>query len=91
LTGRTTGQEQANRRPEDTVQIDKDQILELLRSQGQHDQAQQADDQLPQTVDTEEHGGILQSLGLSPQELITKLAGGGLGGGLGGLGGLLGR
>lgn len=67
------------------VQIDKSQILELLRSQGQHDQAQQAESELPDQVDTDRDGGLLERFGLSPQEIITKLAGGGLGGGLGGL------
>jgi hypothetical protein len=68
------------------MQFDKSQILELLRSQGDDAKAQQADEQLPQRVDTDQHSGLLEKLGLSPQMLITKLAGGG-----GGLGGLLGR
>jgi hypothetical protein len=73
------------------VQIDKNQILELLRSQGNHDQAQQAQAELPDTVDTEQHAGLLQKFGLNPQDLIAKFLGGGGGGGGGGLGGLLGR
>ncbi len=67
------------------MQIDKSQILELLRSQGQQSQADQADQELPQQVDTDQHAGLLQKLGLSPMDLISKLGGGG------GLGGLLGR
>lgn len=66
------------------MQFDKSQILDLLRKQGDDDKAQQADQELPSTVDTEEHGGILSKLGLEPADLIAKLAGGG-GGGLGGL------
>jgi hypothetical protein len=73
------------------VQFDKTQLLDLLKSQGQHDQAAAADGQLPQTVDTDQHAGLLNSLGLDPMELITKLGGGGGGGALGGLGGMLGR
>ena len=76
------------------MQFDKQQVLELLRSQGQHDQAQQAEQELPDQVDTDRDGGLLERFGLSPQELVTKLAGGFLGGkgggGGGGLGGLLG-
>lgn len=72
------------------MQFDKAQILELLRSRGEQDKAQQADQQLPQQVDTEQHAGLLENLGISPQELVTKLAGGALGGKLGGLGGMLG-
>jgi hypothetical protein len=69
------------------MQIDKGQILELLRSQGDHGKVQEADSQLPERVDTDEHAGLLERLGLSPQDLVAKLTGGGGGG----LGGLLGR
>lgn len=69
------------------MQFDKSQILDLLRSQGDQGKAEQADRELPDQVDTEQHAGILQKLGLDPMELISKLAGGGGGG----LGGLLGR
>lgn len=64
------------------MQLDKNQIIELLRSQGDHDKAQQADQELPQQVDTDRDVGPLSQLGLDPQELIGRLAGGG---GLGGL------
>jgi hypothetical protein len=67
------------------MQFDKSQILDLLRSQGDQGKAEQADRELPEKVDTEQHGGILEKLGLNPADLISKLAGGG------GLGGLLGR
>jgi len=76
------------------VQFDKSQILDLLRSQGQDDQANQAEGQLPDTVDTDRDSGLLQGLGLDPMKLIGMLSGGGAGGlgGLGGgLGGMLGR
>jgi hypothetical protein len=65
------------------TQIDKDQILDLLRSQGDDAEAQQADQELPGTVDTDQHANLLEKLGLSPMDLITKLGGGD--------GGLLGR
>ena len=65
------------------MQIDKSQILELLRSQGDDAKARQADQELPQQVDTEQHSGLLQKLGLDPQDLVAKLGGGGLGGLLG--------
>jgi hypothetical protein len=72
------------------MQIDKNQILELLHSQGQHDEATQADGELPDQVDTDQHAGMLQKFGLNPADLISKFTGGG-GGGIGGaLGGLLG-
>lgn len=65
------------------MQFDKSQIIDLLKSQGDHGKAQQADDQLPDKVDTDQHSGLLEKIGLSPQDLISKLAGGGLGGLLG--------
>jgi hypothetical protein len=68
------------------MQIDKSQILELLKSRGQHDQASQAESELPDKVDPQEHAGLLQKFGVDPQELLSKFMGGG-----GGLGGLLGR
>ncbi len=69
------------------MQFDKSQILDLLRSQGDQGKAEEADRELPKQVDTDQHGGILEKLGLNPADLIAKLAGGGGGG----LGGLLGR
>ncbi|MDP9417131.1 MAG: hypothetical protein M3P48_04705 [Actinomycetota bacterium] len=67
------------------MQIDKSQILELLRSQGDTTKADQADQELPQQVDTDQHAGLLEKLGISPQDLLSRFTGGG-----GGLGGLLG-
>jgi hypothetical protein len=66
------------------MQFDKSQILDLLRSQGDQGKAEEADRELPDRVDTDQHGSILERLGLNPADLIAKLAGGG-GGGLGGL------
>lgn len=68
------------------MQFDKSQIIEMLTSGGDHATATQASNELPDTVDTDKDAGLLQKLGLTPQDLIAKLAGGG-----GGLGGLLGR
>jgi hypothetical protein len=59
------------------VQLDKNMILDLLRERGQQDQASQAEQELPQQVDTDQHAGLLQKFGLDPQELIGKFMGGG--------------
>jgi hypothetical protein len=64
------------------MQLDKNQIIEFLRSQGDQQKAQQAEQELPQQVDTDRDGGLLARLGLDPQELIGRLTGGG---GLGGI------
>jgi hypothetical protein len=59
------------------VQIDKSTILDLLRERGQQDQANQADQELPEQVDTDRDAGLLQRFGLDPQELLQRFMGGG--------------
>jgi hypothetical protein len=59
------------------MQLDKNQIIEFLRSQGDQDKAQQAEQELPQQVDTDRDSSLLTRLGLDPQELIGRLTGGG--------------
>lgn len=71
------------------MQIDKSQILGMLTQQGQHDTAQQADAQLPETVDTDQHAGLLSQLNINPAMLIGLLGGGQAGGIAGELGKLL--
>ena len=60
------------------MQFDKNQVLELLRSRGQHDQAQQAEGELPDQVDTDQHADVLQKFGLNPAELLGGKGSGGL-------------
>lgn len=61
------------------MQVDKSQILDMLRSRGDERKAQQAEEELPDKVDTDQHSGLLAKLGVNPQDLL-----GGLGGKLGG-------
>jgi hypothetical protein len=63
------------------MQIPKEQILEFLRSRGETDKVGQADQDLPDQVDTDQHADVLQRLGIDPQDLIGQL--GGLGNKLG--------
>lgn len=67
------------------MNIDKSQVIDLLKSQGQHDQAASAEQELPDQVDTEhpDHADMLSKFGLNPADLVGKL------GGLGGLGKLI--
>jgi hypothetical protein len=58
------------------MEIPKDKILELLRERGDHDKAQQAEGELPDQVDTEQHGDLLQKYGIDIQDLAGKLPGG---------------
>ena len=60
------------------MQIDKQMIIDLLRERGAQDQAGQAEQELPDKVDTDQHAGLLQRFGLDPQELIQQAMGGGL-------------
>jgi hypothetical protein len=57
------------------MQIPKEQILELLRSRGEDEKAGQADSELPDQVDTEQHAGILEKLGIDPGDLAGSLGG----------------
>ena len=63
------------------MQIPKQQILDFLEQQGKSDQKPQAEQELPQQVDTEktEHQNLLQKFGINPQDLISKLGGGSFG------------
>jgi len=58
------------------MQFDKSTILDLLRQQGKNDQADRADRELPDQVDTDQHGGLLQRFGLDPNELLGRFTGG---------------
>lgn len=63
------------------MQIDKQQIIEFLKNRGDHSTAQQAESDLPEQVDTDQHADKLSQLGINPQELL---------GGAGGIGDKLG-
>ena len=52
------------------MEIPKEKILELLRERGQDDKVAEADQQLPDQVDTEQHADLLSKLGIDPQDLI---------------------
>ena len=69
------------------MNIDKDTILNMLRSNGQDADADRAQQDLPDQVDTDQDAGLLQRFGINPADLIAKFTGGGVGG----LGGALGK
>lgn len=68
------------------LQIDKQQIIDFLKSQGDQGKADQADKELPQKVDSDntQHQNILERLGINPMDLVKQFMGG-KGGGLPGL------
>jgi uncharacterized protein YidB (DUF937 family) len=57
------------------MQIPKDKIVEMLQHQGKDDQVDQAKQELPDQVDTDQHSDLLQKFGLNPQELLSKFGG----------------
>ena len=59
------------------MQIDKDTVLNLLREEGKADEAQQAEQELPDQVDTERDAGLLERFGINPQDLLGRFGGGG--------------
>jgi hypothetical protein len=58
------------------MEIPKDKILEMVRSRGDKDKADQADQELPDTVDPERDSGLLSKFGVDPSELLGKFGGG---------------
>ena len=58
------------------MEIPKDKILDLLKEQGKSDQAQQAEQELPDQVDPERDSGLLAKFGIEPQDLLSKFGGG---------------
>ena len=58
------------------MEIPKDKVVELLRERGENDKAEQADKELPDQVDHEQHGDLLQKYAVEPKELADKLPGG---------------
>jgi hypothetical protein len=63
------------------MEIPKDQILQMLRSRGDDQKADQAQGELPDQVDPEKHADLLQKFGINPTELLGSA--GGIGGKLG--------
>ena len=57
------------------MQIDKQQIIAKLTDLGQHDKATQAEQQLPDQVDTDEHASLLDKLGINVSDLLGGTAG----------------
>jgi hypothetical protein len=55
--------------------FDKQAVLDHIRDQVGPDQAAQAAQSLPDQVDTEQHGGLLQQFGVDPQNMASQLRG----------------
>jgi hypothetical protein len=62
-------------REEHTMEIPKDEILELIRQHGSSEKADQASQELPDRVDTDRDAGLLSKFGLDVGDLLGKLGG----------------
>jgi hypothetical protein len=63
-----------------SVKIAKQELVRLLRTEGDNDTADKAESQLPEEIDTDADDGQLAGIGLDRTQLLAKLAGGSLGG-----------
>ena len=52
------------------MELSKDKIIELPRSRGENEKADRASDGLPDQVDTDKHGDLLDKLGIDPGSLL---------------------
>jgi hypothetical protein len=61
------------------VQIDKEKLLQVLRTEGDNDTADKVAADLPDEIDTDRDGDALEAIGLDRTQLMAKLAGGSFG------------
>ena len=62
------------------MKLDKQELVRVLRTEGDNDTADQVESRLPDQIDTDRDGDALDAIGLDRTQLMAKLAGGGLGG-----------
>ena len=83
MRGRVTGTRLATtpegRRKEEHVKLDKQELVKVLRTEGDNDTADKVESDLPTEIDTDRDAGALDALGLDRTQLMAKLAGGSFG------------
>ncbi len=57
------------------MRIGKQQVVELLRQQGDEGTARQAENNLPEEVDTDRDAGLLREYGINIDDLVGEGAG----------------
>ena len=62
------------------MNLDRQELVRMLRTQGDNDTADKVEAELPDDIDTDRDGDALERIGLDRTQLMAKLAGGGLGG-----------
>ncbi|MGY1640462.1 hypothetical protein ACI782_04935 [Geodermatophilus sp. SYSU D00703] len=61
------------------MKLDKQELLRVLRTEGDNETADKVQAQLPDEIDTDRDGEALDAVGLDRTQLMAKLAGGGFG------------
>ena len=61
------------------MKIAKQELIKVLRTEGDNDTADKVDSQLPDEIDTQADGDALAAVGLDETSLMAKLAGGSFG------------
>jgi hypothetical protein len=62
------------------VQLDREQLEQVLRTEGDNDTADKVAAELPEHIDTDRDGDALAAVGLDRTQLMAKLAAAGFGG-----------
>ncbi len=57
------------------MEIDRDELVNQLKSLGHHDEASKAEKELPDKVSTDDHKGLLDKIGVD-DSVLDKLPGG---------------
>ena len=57
------------------MEIDKESVLKLIRERGDEEQANQAENELPDRIDTDRDAGLLQRFVVDPQDLTGGILG----------------
>jgi hypothetical protein len=55
------------------MELDKQEIVNMLRERGDHSKAQKAEQELPDKVDDEQHSDLLQRIGIDSKEPLGKI------------------
>ena len=62
------------------MQISREQLVQVLRTEGDNDTADRVQAGLPEQIDTDRDADALAAVGLDRTQLMAKLAGGAFGG-----------
>lgn len=57
------------------MEIDRQEIVDQLRGRREDAEADRAERELPEQVDTEEHADLLHQLGINPTDLLGGIGG----------------